>query len=161
MSSSLTKLVERRIAIQFAKLKREAPAIGRSAGAILTRAVKDKVRDADAIASGRFLNSIRTTVEIRQTRQQLSEIRLIVGSDVFYSRFVIGGRRPGRMPPVEAIQRWIVLKGLLHLNAFLVARAIGKRGIRARNFYDRGWRASRDRIEAAVRRRLIDALVLP
>ena len=41
------------------------------------------------------------------------------------------GRRPGKQPPIAAIRGWALERGLV---PFLVARAIGRRGIRARPF---------------------------
>jgi hypothetical protein len=58
------------------------------------------------------------------------------------------GRKPGRMPPPSALERWvhIVLKvedkeaaGV----AFRVARAIGRRGIKGKFFMKRGWEKAR------------------
>lgn len=56
------------------------------------------------------------------------------------------GRRPGRMPPIEAIRGWAQQRGLV---PFLVARAIGRRGIRPRPFLAPAF---------AKQRRAIDAL---
>lgn len=41
------------------------------------------------------------------------------------------GRRPGKQPPIAAIRGWALERGLV---PFLVARAIGRRGIRPRPF---------------------------
>jgi len=51
-----------------------------------------------------------------------------------YSLFVETGRRPGKMPPPDALAGWARRHGLGGLE-FVIARAIGKRGIRPRPFF--------------------------
>ena len=52
--------------------------------------------------------------------------------------FVDDGRRPGaRPPPLQPIREWLARRGKPERLAFVVARAIGKRGIRPRNVYKR------------------------
>lgn len=66
-----------------------------------------------------------------------------VGPSVQYGRFVEFGRRPGRMPPPAALMGWVRRHSELRFarktasreadlrsRAFLVARAIGRRGTR-------------------------------
>ncbi|RZJ67687.1 MAG: hypothetical protein EOO50_05235 [Flavobacterium sp.] len=53
----------------------------------------------------------------------------------------LGGRRAGKMPPLEAIEKWIKAKGLKPLEdklsisslAFLIARSIAKKGTKKEN----------------------------
>ncbi len=53
----------------------------------------------------------------------------------------LGGRRAGKMPPLEAIEKWIRAKGLKPLEnklsissmAFLIARKIGRKGTKKEN----------------------------
>jgi hypothetical protein len=54
-----------------------------------------------------------------------------VGPSLRYGYFVEYGRRPGRMPPIAAIEPWARRHGM---NPFLVARAIGRKGIRPAPF---------------------------
>lgn len=57
--------------------------------------------------------------------------------------FVEGGRKPGKPPPIQALLPWVRLKlapadeAQARLKAFLVARAIGKRGLRGRHIMQR------------------------
>jgi hypothetical protein len=57
--------------------------------------------------------------------------------------FVEGGRRPGKPPPISALLPWVRLKlapaneAQARMKAFLVARAIGKRGLRGREIMKR------------------------
>ena len=53
------------------------------------------------------------------------------------------GRKPGKMPPVDAIQYWVERKGLAQGEdsrqvAFLIARAIGRRGTEGAHMAERG-----------------------
>ena len=62
------------------------------------------------------------------------------------------GRRPGRMPPWgpgSALELWVRRKrgGSLRA-AFLIARAIGRRGTRPQRMFERGARAAAPRIHA-------------
>ena len=54
-----------------------------------------------------------------------------VGPSVQYGLYVERGRRPGRRPPVAALRGWARRHGV---NPYAVARAIGRRGTRARPF---------------------------
>lgn len=54
-----------------------------------------------------------------------------VGPSVAYGLYVELGRRPGKMPPLRAIEGWARRHGI---NPFLVARAIGRKGIKAQPF---------------------------
>ena len=75
-----------------------------------------------------------------------------VGSPLIYGWPVERGRRPGKMPPVDAIELWVNRKLGLQGNeaksvAFLVARAIGRRGTRGEAMFFRGTEAARPRVE--------------
>lgn len=68
-----------------------------------------------------------------------------------YPLVVEHGRKPGKMPPPSALERWVHLvlkvptdraKGV----AFLVARAIGKRGIKARPILTQAFEKSHSKI---------------
>jgi hypothetical protein len=60
-----------------------------------------------------------------------------------YFKFVDEGRKPGKMPPVKPIQKWSERKGIKFNNmsnrqtAFVIARSIGKKGIRPLNITNR------------------------
>lgn len=78
-----------------------------------------------------------------------------VFSDLPHAIVIDQGREPGsRMPPVEALMTWV--RRVLNVGgdekevrqvAFLVARAIGKKGIKARHFVDKGVEASTAELE--------------
>lgn len=69
------------------------------------------------------------------------------------------GRRPGaKMPPVDALQLWVVRKLGVHPDearqvAFLVARSISRKGIKGRKMLEEGYKAAEptvNRLFAAV-----------
>jgi len=74
--------------------------------------------------------------------QNTKGVTKIVGTRVVFTAtapehyiFVDKGRRPGaKPPPIKSIREWISRKGL-DLNAYAVAKSIGKKGIKATNIY--------------------------
>jgi hypothetical protein len=66
-----------------------------------------------------------------------------VGPSVAYGLFVEKGRRPGRMPPVDAVASWARRHGI---NPFVLARAIGRRGTKARPFLEPAYRQNAGKI---------------
>lgn len=66
------------------------------------------------------------------------------------------GRRPGKMPPVHLIQRWAARKGLGEEAGYVIARAIGRRGIKARHPF-RTSVERRGRMAAAIVSRAVAA----
>lgn len=62
---------------------------------------------------------------------QISGLTSRIGPSVSYGLYVEKGRRPGKPPPVSAIEPWARRRGA---NPFLVARAIGRRGTKPRPF---------------------------
>ena len=106
--------------------------------------------------SGRLRNSMVSKVEGFGSR-----ITGRVGSSLteIYPLAVEHGRKPGQMPPPSALERWVHI--VLHVPtaqalsvAFVVARSIGKKGIRARPFLHNALQGSR----GAINRFFNDAL---
>ena len=62
---------------------------------------------------------------------QISGLTSRIGPSVAYGLYVEKGRRPGKPPPVAAVEPWARRRGA---NPFLVARAIGRRGTKPRPF---------------------------
>jgi len=56
------------------------------------------------------------------------DMALIVGSGVKYALYYERGRGPGRMPPPDALVRWVKQRGMNERMAFVIARAIGLKG---------------------------------
>lgn len=109
--------------------------------------VMKRLTDGRKIATGKLVNSIKYKVK----REGDTYTVWITGKD--YLQYVESGRRPGaKMPPVEPIEQWIKKKRIpigagrtktlvkrgrqapkakqLRNMAFLIARSIGKRGIK-------------------------------
>lgn len=92
--------------------------------------------------SGLLLNSIGTKV--------IFGASAILGSvtttlDPIYGEPVEYGRKPGKMPPSDAIKLWVIRKlGLSGKEAdsaaFLIARAIGRRGTKAARMFQKGYK---------------------
>lgn len=65
------------------------------------------------------------------------------------------GRRPGSTPPpVEPIRRWLERRGMDGRLAFVVARAIGRRGQPPQRVFRRAFERSSGRIQAIFRKHL-------
>ena len=79
-------------------------------------------------------------------------IKGVVGSNVTYAPYVELGTRP-HWPPVSALEPWARRHGT---SAYLVARAISRRGTKARKFLQRAFEENQTRIitmlETAVKK---------
>ena len=101
-------------------------------------------------ATGGYKSSIYTKIE-----GSGPNITGRVGSNIKspfpYPLVVEYGRKAGKMPPPSALERWVhlVLKGPTDRAkgvAFLVARAIGKRGIKARPILTQAFEKSQSKV---------------
>lgn len=82
-----------------------------------------------------------------------------VVTDIIYGWPVEEGRRPGRMPPVDAIQLWVTRKlGIGGLEArrvaYVIARAIGRRGTKGAFMFKKGF----EQMTPIVKRMFDDAI---
>lgn len=76
------------------------------------------------VAEGKLRDSISSSVE-----QDGSIVRLTIEADEHF-RFVELGRKPGgKMPPLVAVQKWCIAKGIPVKAAFPIAKSISKKGI--------------------------------
>jgi hypothetical protein len=85
----------------------------------------------------------------------------IVATPISYGVPVEYGRAAGKMPPVDAIEYWVKRKGIAPEGqersvAFLIARAIGRRGTQGAHMFRDGFDASRPRIEQMFDQLLTD-----
>lgn len=74
-----------------------------------------------------------------------------VVNPTLYHDYAETGRRPGRMPPPHSLENWVGTKlGVPPEDreevAYLVARAIGKRGTKGAHMVEEGWAATRGKI---------------
>lgn len=104
------------------------------------------LRDAKIAApvdTGRLRASITPEVRVEG-----DDVLGVVGSNVAYAPMMEMGTRPF-WPPVAALETWARRHGI---SAFLVARAIARRGIRARRFLQGAFEKNRERIIARIER---------
>ena len=76
--------------------------------------------------TGQLINSLR--YELKETAEGIE--MLIIANDYF--KYVEDGRKPGKMPPLNEILKWVNNKGLPSSAAFPIAKKIGKFGIKPR-----------------------------
>lgn len=101
--------------------------------------------EAERIADGELYRTVSYSVSSGTSKWVIS-IKL-----ADYWKYVENGRRPGKMPPRDAIERWINIKHIIPHPmtlktgktvipsipqlSFLIARSIGQRGIRPRPLF--------------------------
>lgn len=120
--------------------------------------VEKNIKPLVPVFMGRLRNSIGSEVQ-----GSGSKIVGIIGSSLkseVYPAVMEFGRRPGaKMPPPSALHRWVKLvmkvpdKDVPGV-AFIVARAIGKKGIEGKRFMEQGLQQSVSAIQAAFGRAL-------
>jgi hypothetical protein len=79
------------------------------------------------VASGSLVNSIN--YRLQDTAQGINVI--LLAND--YLKYVDQGRRPGSYPPIQAIQRWVAIKGIPKQAAWAIRTNIYKFGIKPTN----------------------------
>lgn len=99
------------------------------AGFRTVQSIKEALLSDDKNASGSLINNTR--FEIQDTGSLLS---LLLKAPAHY-KFVDEGRRPGAtQPPTGKIAQWMKRKGITG-SPFVIARAIGRKGIAPTNIY--------------------------
>ena len=86
------------------------------------------------------------------TRGQPPHFEGEVSTPLVYGEPVERGRKPGRMPPVDNIEMWVQRKlgqtgSEARSTAFLIARAIGRRGTKGAFMFRDGFEAGRPAVE--------------
>jgi hypothetical protein len=110
------------------------------------------------VNTGLLRGSIATSV-----RGTTTSVMGEVMTPLFYGIVVEVGRRPGRFPPIRPIQLWVIRKGIAPVGqskavAFLIARAIARRGTEGAFMFTEGVSVAQpfiDRIWVDVLRRII------
>ena len=75
--------------------------------------------ESPALATGRLANSVRVDIDAAQS------VAYIVA--LYYVEFVVYGRRPGKLPPVDKIGDWAIAKNIPG-NPFSIALSIAEFG---------------------------------
>jgi HK97 gp10 family phage protein len=128
-----------------AKEKRELQKVLKSTSQILLKEMRKRV----PVATGRLRKALKMSKK--------GAFGYTVGVDGRNSYYfaVTGGRKAGsRMPPLNnpRFRQWLALKGFSEREAFVVARSIARRGIRARPFMTESAEAVREKIFADLQR---------
>ena len=98
-------------------------------GKALIDEIKMRLIQEGKVSSGRLLNSLSYN-----TIQSIEGWTIDILAEK-YLEFVDKGRKPGRMPPIGDIQKWVIQKPIKFVGktdsqtAFIIAKSIGKRGI--------------------------------
>lgn len=113
-------------------LRKALQILGVEAVGYLTKVLAEKNKR----ATGSLIRSLDFTIVKKMDDLMLG----IIAND--YLTYVDKGRRPGKMPPIKPIQSWVKAKPIKIKNmserqtAFVIARSIGKRGIKPTNIMD-------------------------
>lgn len=98
-------------------------------GKALIDEIKMRLIQEGKISSGRLLNSLSYN-----TIQSIEGWTIEILAEK-YLEFVDKGRKPGKMPPIGDIQKWVIQKPVKFIGktdsqtAFIIAKSIGKKGI--------------------------------
>lgn len=79
-------------------------------------------------------------------KHEVSASRGVVAVDEKYGGAVEFGRKAGKAPPSQAIERWAQLKLGVSGVGFIIARSIGRKGTKANPFVEPAYRRSADPI---------------
>lgn len=102
-----------------------------------------------------FMGALRGSIRSKVTGQGMS-LKGVVGSALKedYPVVMEFGRRPGaKMPPPQALERWVHLQMGVPTEdapgvAYVVARSIGRKGIKGRFFMRRAYEENKNRVMA-------------
>lgn len=76
-----------------------------------------------------------------------------IGPSVAYGLYVEKGRRPGKPPPpISAIRRWATRKGIPESALYVLARSIGRKGIKARPYMQPAFEGNRAKVVSLFER---------
>lgn len=142
--------LDRRLAQMPAIVERELRAAMTASLALIEQdGRRGAARDTEQLATGPWVNEISGSGLNLEGK---------VGPSARYGIVVERGRRPGaKAPPVSALIGWVTRhpfsgRGSIRSKAFVLARAIGRRGIRARPFLVPAYRTNRPAIAALFQR---------
>lgn len=92
-------------------------------GTVTVREMKKKLKASGKVASGDLYNSIN--YQIVDNGDTLS----LAFAMEDYGQYVNEGRKPGKFPPLNAIKKWLKIKGIDEDAAFPIAKHIEREGI--------------------------------
>jgi hypothetical protein len=124
--------------------------------------IQKGVRPLTPVFTGRLRDSIEW--EIRGTGVNLVGV---VGStlkkEIYPSVMEFGRKKGAKMPPPKKLERWVQLvlkvpKNEIKGIAFVVARAIGKRGIKGKRFMQKGYNKAKSKVNKNFKKALNDVV---
>ena len=95
-------------------------------GAEIVEKYKQELINQDKVVTGKLYNSIDYKLEISR-----DSIKLIFVAEDYYINIENGRQAGSKMPPISKIREWCQFKGILDKNAYIIARSISLKGIRA------------------------------
>lgn len=95
-------------------------------GAEIVEKYKQELLNQDKVVTGKLYNSIDYKLEISR-----DSIKLIFVAEDYYINVENGRQAGSKMPPISKIREWCQFKGILDKNAYIIARSISLKGIRA------------------------------
>lgn len=129
-------------------------------GKFLVDEYKDRLILNDVNASDTLYKSVKFNVE---NNGKTFEVQITLED---YWKYVENGRKPGKWPPINAIQKWVEIKPVLprpmangklpttQQLAFLIARKIGLEGIKPRPLLQQSvnevWEVMKEHLEEAL-----------
>lgn len=141
-------------------LKRAPDFFARRLSAALARGAQEMAREERGQAPKAF-----STLTNAIYAQRENDLHWFIDPGVNYARPVEAGRRPGRMPGVgHGLLEWIKLKlrpateQALDRLGFVIARAIGRRGIRPQPYARPAFEAKKDRVVELANAAMRDAV---
>ena len=112
--------------VDTTNLKKQLEILGVESIAYLTKILAEN----DKQVTGNLIRSLDFKVI-----QDINGLMLNI-SAIDYFKYVDEGRKPGKMPPIKPIQSWVSKRGIIIANqtlsqtAFVIARSIGRKGIK-------------------------------
>lgn len=103
----------------------------REAGEALRETYKDRLKSGGISATGKLFDSVGYRLEVNE-----GDIYLYFKAEDYYIHIEKGRKPNSQMPPVEAIRKWMIARGIPDKpgTAFVIARSIGKKGIKPKPF---------------------------
>ena len=95
-------------------------------GAEIVEKYKQELLNQDKVVTGKLYNSIDYKLEISR-----DSIKLIFVAEDYYINVENGRQAGSKMPPISKIREWCQFNGILDKNAYIIARSISLKGIRA------------------------------
>lgn len=144
--------------IKYTELRKQVEKIGKDLIIELT----NELLKADKKASGNLINSLKYEVV-----EVLGNLMIKLKAQPYLIN-VDKGRRPGKMPPVSPIMKWIDLKKIKPKDiskkqlAFVIAKSIGRKGIKPTNVIQKAKdniiKAKKEILAKAAQKDVMDAL---